>query len=68
VGERLLADGADLAFDHRRICGGIARSGARAGARTDDPVLAQALFLVELLARIKLRLGLFILPSVPPRL
>jgi hypothetical protein len=67
VGERLLASGAEMAFDHRHIASGIGRSRTRTAGEDDDPVLAQALFLVDMLGRIKVRLGLLIMPSAPRR-
>lgn len=59
VAERLLASGTEMAFDGRHIARGIARTGTRTA---DDPALAQALFLVELVSRVKVRIGLLILP------
>jgi hypothetical protein len=59
IGERLLTSGAEMAFDRQHIARGIARTGTRAA---DDPVLAQALLLVQLISRVKVKLGLLILP------
>jgi hypothetical protein len=67
VGERLLASGARMAFDHRHISNGVARGGTRTVGPHDDAVLAQALFLVDMLGRTKVRLGLLIMPGAPPR-
>jgi uncharacterized membrane protein YjjP (DUF1212 family) len=57
VGERLLASGAEMAFDGQHI----ARS-ARAAGSYDEVTVAQALALIRLLSRIKVRLGLLIMP------
>lgn len=65
ISERLLVSGTEMAFDHRQIAQGIARGGHRAGGPYDDAIAAQALFLVNLLSRLKIRLGLFLMPPPP---
>jgi hypothetical protein len=54
-----------MAFDRRTIAEGIARDRARTAAPYDDAVVAQALFLIEILSRLKIRLGLLIMPPPP---
>jgi hypothetical protein len=51
-----------MAFDHEEIRRGIARG----GRGYDADLAAQAMFLVHLLSRIKVRLGLLLLPAAPP--
>jgi hypothetical protein len=59
VGERLLASGTEMAFDRQQIVHGIA---TRSSGPYDEALAAQALFLVQLISRLKVRLGLLILP------
>jgi hypothetical protein len=47
-----------MAFDHRQIARGTLTAGY------ESPVTTQALFFISLVSRLKIRLGLFLLP--PP--
>jgi hypothetical protein len=49
-----------MAFEGEAIRRGIARGGAPA-RRYDADLAAEAMFLVQLLSRVKIRLGLFLL-------
>jgi hypothetical protein len=59
VGQRLLASGTEMAFDRQKIVHEIA---TRSPGRYDEALVAQTLFLVQLISRLKVRLGLLILP------
>jgi len=62
ISDRLLTSGTEMAFDHRQISTGIARARTRPVSSHDEAGAAQALFLIELVSRLKIRLGLFLMP------
>jgi len=61
IGEHLLASGTEMAFDHAYTTRGIARSTTRTTGPYGDAIVAQTLFLVQLISRVKVRLGLMLL-------
>jgi hypothetical protein len=59
IGERLIGSGAEMAFDSQHIARGVRTARPHP---YDDAMVSQVLFLVDLVGRIKVRLGLLIMP------
>ena len=65
LSNHLLEAGANIAFDCQQMCRGLQRSDLRVRNPRDVEKLAQVLWLLDVVSRTAIRLGMIVMPAGP---